>query len=138
MEIHIHLQIILPDGSLLNKYRLRGDTLENATFGWGELISLVAVVISFSTICISALSRSKNESKSEQRLIDKLDSLSDIAKETSSEVKSINKKIDDHAERLAHLESNMDSVFRRIKRVEDTQDHCQACRASKQQLFSVE
>ena len=138
MEIHIHLQIILPDGSLLNKYRLRGDTLENATFGWGELISLVAVVISFATICISALSRSKNASKSEQRLIDKLDSLSDIAKETSSEVKSINKKIDDHAERLAHLESNMDSVFRRIKRVEDTQDHCQACRTSKQQLFSVE
>ena len=137
MEIHIHLQIILPDGSLLNKYRLRGDTLENATFGWGELISLVAVVISFSTICISALSRSKNETKSEQRLIDKLDSLSDIAKETSSEVKSINRKIDDHAERLAHLESNMDSVFRRIKRVEDTQDHCQACRTSKQ-LLSVE
>lgn len=117
---------------------MRGDTLENATFGWGELISLVAVAISFATICISALSRSKNESKSEQRLIDKLDSLSDIAKETSSEVKSINKKIDDHAERLAHLESNMDSVFRRIKRVEDTQDHCQACRTSKQQLLSVE
>ena len=115
----------------------RGDTLENATFGWGEFISLVAVLISFATICISALSRSKNESKSEQRLIDKLDNLSDIAKETSSEVKSINKKIDDHAERLAHLESNMDSVFRRIKRVEDTQDHCQACRTSKQ-LFSVE
>lgn len=112
--------------------------LNENNFGWGELISLIAVIISFVTICISSLSRSKNESKSEQRLIDKLDSLSDIAKETSSEVKSINKKIDDHAERLAHLESNMDSVFRRIKRVEDTQDHCQACRVSKQQLLSVE
>ena len=112
--------------------------LNENNFGWGELISLIAVIISFVTICISSLSRSKNESKSEQRLIDKLDSLSDIAKETSSEVKLINKKIDDHAERLAHLESNMDSVFRRIKRVEDTQDHCQACRVSKQQLLSVE
>lgn len=112
--------------------------LNENIFGWGELTSLIAVIISFATICISSLSRSKNESKNEQRLIDKLDSLSDIAKETSSEVKSINKKIDDHAERLAHLESNMDSVFRRIKRVEDTQDHCQACRASKQQLLSVE
>lgn len=103
-------------------------------FGWSELISLAAVVISFATILMSMKARSVADSKNDQQVLDKLDSLESMTKETNQDVKMINRKIDDHAERLATLEAEMKNAFFRIKRVEDTQDNCQACRASKQSL----
>lgn len=105
------------------------------TFGWTELISLAAVIISFVTIFLSIKSKSIVETKKDQQVLDKLDNLTNVTKETNDEVKSINKKIDDHSERLAALEAKMDSTVHRLKRVEDTQDHCQACRISKEQLY---
>lgn len=105
-----------------------------STFGWSELISLAAVIISFATILLSMKSRSEKETKNDQQVLDKLDSLESMTKETNQDVKMINRKIDDHAERLATLEAEMKNAFFRIKRVEDTQDNCQACRASKQSL----
>lgn len=104
-------------------------------FGWTELISLIAVIISFATIILSMKSKMTADTKNDQRVLDKLDNLTNVTKETNDEVKTINKKIDDHAERLATLEAEMKNVFFRVKRVEDTQDHCQACRASKEHLF---
>lgn len=106
-------------------------------FGWSEIISLAAVVISFATILMSMKARSAADSKSDQQVLDKLDSLESTTKETNQDVKMINRKIDDHAERLATLEAEMKNAFFRIKRVEDTQDNCQACRASKQSLSGV-
>ena len=105
------------------------------SFGWAELISLSAVIISFVTICVSTFSKSKINTQNDQRMLDKLDNLSGMVKETNDAVKSINKKIDDHSERLAHLEAEMDNAFVRIKRVELTQDNCQACRVSSQKLL---
>ena len=103
-------------------------------FGWSELISLAAVVISFATVLMSLKARSSANSKNDQQVLDKLDSLESTTKETNQDVKMINRKIDDHAERLATLEAEMKNAFFRIKRVEDTQDNCQACRARKQSL----
>lgn len=104
------------------------------TFGWAELFSLAAVTISFVTVCASMFARSKNSTQNEQRMFDKLDTLSGITKETNDDVKEISRKIDDHSERLAHLEAEMGNAFNRIKRIETTQDNCQACRLSKEQL----
>lgn len=106
------------------------------SFGWGELISLIAVIISFVTIYTSINSRTKADIRHEQATSDKLDRLFDMSKETNETVKSMNKKIDDHAERLARLESDNEAVFRRLKRIEETQDHCQACRTAKQDLLA--
>lgn len=105
-----------------------------STFGWSELISLAAVIISFATVLLSMKSRSEKGTKNDQQVLDKLDSLESMTKETNQDVKMINRKIDDHSERLATLEAEMKNAFFRIKRVEDTQDNCQACRASKQSL----
>lgn len=104
-------------------------------FGWGELISLIAVVISFATISISLSSRSKTETQNEQKMFDKLDRLNDVTRETNETVKQMSAKIDDHTERLAHLESDRDTIYKRIERIEKTQDNCQACRTSKQVLY---
>lgn len=103
-------------------------------FSWGELFSLIAVVISFATITISIKARTSADMKNDQQVLDRLDNLNNITKETNNDVKEISKKIDDHSERLATLEAEMKNAFFRIKRVEDTQDNCQACRASKQSL----
>lgn len=104
------------------------------SFGWAELISLAAVAISFLTIYTSTKIRSAAEYKSDQQVLDKLNNLESMTKDTNQDVKAINKKIDDHSERLASLEAEMKNAFYRIKRVEDTQDNCQACRSSKEQL----
>lgn len=104
-------------------------------FGWGELFSLLAVIISFATISISIFGRLKTDTKNEQKMFDKLDRLSEISNETNATVKAMSAKIDDHAERLARIESDRESIFRRLKRIEETQDHCQACRAAKQELL---
>lgn len=105
------------------------------TFGWGEFISLISVCIAFATICISLFGRSKSETQNEQKMFDKIDHLSEISRETNETVKAMNAKIDNHAERLARLESDKDTIFRRLKRIEETQDHCQACKAAKRDLF---
>lgn len=68
-------------------------------------------------------------------MLDKLDNLSNVTRETNIDVKEISKKIDDHSERLATLEAKVENAFFRLKRVEDTQDNCQACRMSKDQLL---
>lgn len=104
-------------------------------FGWGELISLIAVTISFITICVSLFGSSKAETRNEQKMFDKIDHLTTMSKDTNDTVKEMSQKIGDHAERLARLESDCETIFRRIKRIEDTQDHCQACKAAKQDLF---
>lgn len=106
-----------------------------STFDWAELISLLAVIISLVTVCVNLFGRSKADTKNEQRMFDKLDQLSETSKETNNTVKAMNRKIDDHAERLARLESDNAAVFRRLKRIEDTQDHCQACRLAKPQML---
>ena len=106
------------------------------TFGWSELISFIAVVISFATITTSLVSRSKKnaeiDTKNEQKIFDKLDQLSDMTRDTNIAVKEMSKKIDNHAERLARIEADKETIFRRLKRIEETQDHCQACRVAKQ------
>lgn len=105
-------------------------------FGWGELISLIAVILSLVTISINIFGRSKVDTKNEQKMFDKLDRLSEVSRETNETVKAMNAKVDDHAERLARLESDNESIFRRLKRIEETQDNCQACRLAKQQMYS--
>lgn len=109
--------------------------IQDDPFGWGELFSLLAVVVSCVTISINIFGRSKTETKNEQWMRDKLDQLTDMSKDTNETVKAMNTKIDNHAERLARLESDNETIFRRLKRIENTQDHCQACRIAKQEML---
>lgn len=68
-------------------------------------------------------------------MFDKLDRLNEVTRETNEAVKAMSTKIDDHTERLARLESDRDTLYRRVKRIEETQDNCQACRMTKETLF---
>lgn len=107
-------------------------------FGWGELISLLAVTISFVTICVNIFGNSKKDTQNEQWMHDKIDHLTEMSKDINNTVKSLDIKLSDHSERLARLESDNETIFRRLKRIETTQDHCQACRVAKQQMIHGE
>lgn len=92
------------------------------SFGWGELISLIAVAISFATICVSLFGKSKNETRNEQKLIDRLDVLNGTTHETRDDVKALSSKIDDYGNRITKLEGDAQTLYRRIDRIERTCD----------------
>lgn len=91
-------------------------------FGWGELISLVAVLISFATICVSLLGNSKLDTKNEQKMFDKLDNLSSLSQETRDTVRDISTKLEDHSERISRIEGDIKTLYNRVERIENTCD----------------
>lgn len=92
------------------------------TFGWGELISLLAVVISFATICVSLFGKSKQDTRQEQKLLDRLDTLYSTTNETRDDVKALTAKIDDYGNRITKAEADIQTLFRRVGRIENTCD----------------
>ena len=99
-----------------------GDKLEFDKFGWSELISLASVCIAFATICISTFGKSKNEAQNSQRLIDRLDRLNETTHETRNDIRSLTEKVDDYGNRLTKAETDIQSIYRRIGRVESRCD----------------
>lgn len=92
------------------------------TFGWGELFSMVAVIISFVTICVSLYGRSKNDTRKEQELIDKIDILNNTSNETRDDVKKLTNEITDYGNRLTKVESDINTIYRRVSRIEKVLD----------------
>lgn len=87
-------------------------------FGWGELFSMIAVTISFATICISIFGRSKQDTKNEQRMFDKLDSLGASSNEIRDDVRTISKQVSDYGIRLAKNETEVKLLKEKIDRIE--------------------
>lgn len=92
------------------------------SFGWGELISCIAVCISFATICISLFGKSKNETRQDQKVLDRLDALYGTTHETRDDVKALTAKIDDYGNRLTKVETDIQTLYRRVGRIENTCD----------------
>lgn len=92
------------------------------SFGWGELISFIAVCISFATICISLFGKSKNETRQDQKVLDRLDALYGTTHETRDDVKALTTKIDDYGNRLTKVETDVQTLYRRVGRIENTCD----------------
>ena len=92
------------------------------SFGWGELISCIAVCISFATICISLFGKSKQDTRQDQKVLDRLDALYGTAHETRDDVKALTAKIDDYGNRLTKAETDIQTLYHRVSRIEDTCD----------------
>lgn len=92
------------------------------SFGWGELISCIAVCISFATICINVFGKSKNETRQDQKVLDRLDALYGTTHETRDDVKALTAKIDDYGNRLTKVETDIQTLYRRVGRIENTCD----------------
>lgn len=92
------------------------------SFGWGELISFLAVIISFATICISLFGKSKQDTRQDQKVLDRLDALYGTTHETRDDVKALTAKIDDYGNRLTKAETDIQTLYHRVSRIEDTCD----------------
>ena len=92
------------------------------SFGWGELISCIAVCISFATICISLFGKSKQDTRQDQKVLDRLDALYGTTHETRDDVKALTTKIDDYGNRLTKAETDIQTLYHRVSRIEDTCD----------------
>lgn len=82
----------------------------------GEAMSVLSAAVVIVTFFIGRVSVSKTSSAKEQRTEDKLDSLCGDTSEIKDGVKEINRKLDDHGERLTKVEqcSTGSTASRRI------------------------
>lgn len=53
---------------------------------------------------------------------DKLDRNNELARETRDAVRDIERKLDDHAQRLVKVETDIDTLYRRVGRIEKNID----------------
>lgn len=96
--------------------------MDLGSFEWPELISLLAVGLSFSTICINVFGRSQKDAQQDQRLIDRLDRLNETTHDTRDDLKNLSAKIDDYGNRLTKAETDIQSIYRRVGRIESRCD----------------
>ena len=57
-----------------------------------------------------------------QMVDDKLNRIFDCSAETSSTLKEINRKLDDHGQRITKVENDVENIYRRVGRLEDQHD----------------
>lgn len=81
----------------------------------GEAMSVLSAAVVIVTFFIGRVSVSKTSSAKEQRTEDKLDSL-------CGDTSEINRKLDDHGERLTKVEQQVITLFNRLDRVEKNYD----------------
>lgn len=96
--------------------------MDLGSFKWPELISLLAVGLSFATICINVFGRSQKDAQQDQRLIDRLDRLNETTHDTRDDLKNLSAKIDDYGNRLTKAETDIQSIYRRVGRIESRCD----------------
>lgn len=87
-------------------------------FGWGELFSMIAVIISFVTICVSLFGKSAQNTRNEQRMFDKLNSLGNISDEIKSDVRTVSKQVSSYGVRLGKAETDIQALKDRFERLE--------------------
>lgn len=92
----------------------------------GNVISLLSLCVA-ALACFASLRRngSIDERSAEarrQHVDDKLDHISATCSETRDTVRELNRKLDDHSTRLATLEAQAQTLFKRIERVESRCD----------------
>lgn len=78
--------------------------------------------ISFATICISLFGKSKQDTRQDQKVLDRLDALYGTTHETRDDVKALTAKIDDYGNRLTKAETDIQTLYHRVSRIEDTCD----------------
>ena len=88
----------------------------------GEATSVLSAAVVIVTFFIGRVSVSKTSSAKEQLTEDKLDSLCGDTSEIKDGVKEINRKLDDHGERLTKVEQQVITLFNRLDRVEKNYD----------------
>lgn len=83
-----------------------------------EIVAIGSLLVALTALLSSRLKETKAETARHQLMDDKLDRNNEIARETRDAVRDMSKKLDDHAERLTKAEERIDTLFRRVSRIE--------------------
>lgn len=89
---------------------------------WGELSSIASLVVVALTFVLGRVSASRIGAADKQRTQDKLDRIADDLVELKDGVRQIDRKLDDHGERLTVLEQQVRTLFNRVNRIEGNCD----------------
>lgn len=84
-----------------------------------ETVAVVSAAIAGLALLATLLRDRRGEVMTSQAVRDKLDYISDTARDTREDVRELGRKLDDHAARITKMEARMEDHDRRIQRIED-------------------
>lgn len=87
-----------------------------------EIIALGSLVVAAIALLSSRVKDTKADAARHQLVDDKLDRNNELARETRDAVRDIERKLDDHAQRLVKVEADIDTLYRRVGRIEKNID----------------
>lgn len=87
-----------------------------------EIIALGSLVVAAIALLSSRVKDTKADAARHQLVDDKLDRNNELARETRDTVRDMSKKLDDHAVRLTTAEERINTLFRRVGRIEQNID----------------
>jgi len=82
------------------------------------IVPVLSVLVAALALAYSLLRDRKSDISSSQAIRDKLDYISDNTRDTREDVRALDRKLDNHAERLAKVEAEVDSHEKIIQRIE--------------------
>lgn len=82
------------------------------------IVPVLSVLVAALALVYSLLRDRRADVSSSQAIRDKLDYISDNTRDTREDVRALDRKLDNHAERLAKVEAEVDAHEKRIQRIE--------------------
>lgn len=90
-----------------------------------QLLTLISVLVAATTLILTARRDTKTEREAReaaaverQRLTDKLDSISDMSRETRDTVREMSRQLNDHSKQLARIEEQIKEHDDRLDKIE--------------------
>ena len=81
----------------------------------GLLVAAISLVAGF-------WRSTRGDAAGDQLVNDKLDRMGEVGRETRDAVREMSAKLDDHSQRLARVENDVENIYHRLSRVEATCD----------------
>ena len=88
------------------------------TMAWGDIIALCSLAVAAIVAVASALRGMRGESERDQVVRDKLDVIGHTVTDTQQLLREMDRKLDDHGQRIARLEERQGALDRRVASVE--------------------
>lgn len=84
----------------------------------GEVIAAISAIVAALALLLNFSRERKSNVMDSQTVRDKLDYISDTARDTREDVRALDRKLDDHTSRIAKVEAHVEAQDKRIQRLE--------------------
>lgn len=87
-----------------------------------SIVSVGSLLVAALALFGTRVKDTKADAMRHQLVDDKLDRSYEVARETRDAVRDIERKIDDHSQRIVKVEADVDTLYRRVARIEKNID----------------